>query len=90
MTKLKEALKEMFKDGEFEKLIKNSKGKEKMAIKGIFEAIKDFNDEDYEKVPEIVFIQAIKSYQLWADIYCYILMIEEREEASEKQDTKKE
>lgn len=73
---IKDALKQMLMDGEFKKLLKNAKGrKEKEAIKQYYEAIKDFSAEDFEKVPTIVFIQACKSWNIWADIYCYMEMI---------------
>lgn len=76
MTKLKETLKTMLKDGEFEKLIKSSKKQEKLNIKKIYSAIKDFEDKDWDKIPEMLLIQAINSYILWQDIYCYMVMLD--------------
>ena len=69
---LKKALKKMLKDGEFEKIIKQCKWGEKKKAKQFYEAIKDFDDKDFDRVPEIVFIQACKSYTVWQDIYCYM------------------
>ena len=74
MKTFKEALKTMLKDGEFEKMINCSKGKEKSKIKEFFNAIKDMEDEDFDKVPEIVFIQACKSHFIWQNAYCYMRM----------------
>lgn len=72
---MKEALKRMLKDGEFEKLIKTIRGNEKSKIKEFYDAIKDFTDEDFDKIPEMMFIQACMSYILWQDIYCYMKLI---------------
>lgn len=69
---MKKALQKMLKNKEFDKLIQTSKGKEKMKIKEFYEAIKEFDEQDFEKIPEMVFIQACRSYILWQDIYCYM------------------
>lgn len=74
MKTFKEAIKTMLKDGEFEKMINYSKGKEKSKIKEFYNAIKDFNDKDFDKVPELVLIQACKSYFIWQNAYCYMRM----------------
>ena len=69
---LKSALKLMLEDKEFEKIIKHSKGRDKQNAKLFYEAIKDFDEEDFNKVPEVVIITACKSWNVWQDIYCYI------------------
>ena len=74
MKTFKEAIKTMLKDDEFEKMINYSKGKEKSKIKEFYNAIKDFTDEEFKKVPELVFIQACKSYFIWQNAYCYMRM----------------
>ena len=76
MITLKETLKSMLKDGEIEKLVKSSKKQEKLNIKKFYNAIKDFEDGDWDKIPEMLLIQAIKSYTLWQDIYCYMVMLD--------------
>lgn len=80
MKGIKEALKLMLKDNEFDKIIKNTKGKDKAKAKDFYEAIKDFSEEEFEKVPAIVFVQACKSYNVWQDIYCYLELVNEYEE----------
>ncbi len=84
MPTIKDALKMMLADGEFKKVIKNAKGREKQNAKEFYEAIKDFNDEDFEKVPAIVFIQACKSWNVWQDIYCYLELLNNAEQTTEK------
>ena len=74
MKTFKEALKVMIKDGEFEKMINCSKGKEKSKIKEFYNAIKDFDDKELDKMPEILLIQACKAYSIWQNTYCYMRM----------------
>ena len=85
MPTIKDALKMMLADGEFKKIIKNAKGREKQNAKNFYDAIKDFTDEDFAKVPTLVFIQACKSWNVWQEIYCYMEMIDNYE----KQTTEK-
>lgn len=77
---IKSALKQMLQDKEFEKIIKHSRGRDKQNAKLFYESIKDFEDEDFEKVPEIIFITACKSYNVWQDLYFYIKNILKSEE----------
>lgn len=80
MKGIKEVLKLMLKDNEFDKIIKNAKGKDKKKAKDFYEAIKDFSEEEFEKVPAIVFVQACKSYNVWQDIYCYLELVNKYED----------
>lgn len=80
MSLIKEALKEMLKCGEFEKIIKYAKGRDKANAKEFYETIKDFDDSDFEKVPAIVFVKACRSWNVWADIYCFIEIVAKKEE----------
>jgi hypothetical protein len=84
MKTFKEALKIMVKDGEFEKMINFSKGKEKSKIKEFYNAIKDFDDEVFDKMPEIVLIKACKSYFIWQDAYCYMRMDDYESKSTKK------
>lgn len=90
MKGIKEALKLMLKDNEFDKIIKNAKGKDKKKAKDFYEAIKDFSEEEFEKVPAIVFVQACKSYNVWQDIYCYLEFVNEYEEQDDCCNLRKE
>ena len=76
---LKQAIKDMLKDGEFPKLIKLAKGRDKTNAKLFYDSIKDFNDKDFDKVPEIVILKACKSWTLWQEIYLYLKMQEQDE-----------
>lgn len=84
MPTIKDALKMMLADGEFRKVIENARGRDRENAKKFYEAIKDFNDEDFEKVPEIAFIQACKSWNVWQDIYCYLVLLNKAEQTTEK------
>lgn len=90
MKGIKEALKLMLKDNEFDKIIKNAKGKDKKKARDFYEAIKDFSEEEFEKVPAIVFVQACKSYNVWQDIYCYLELVNEYEEQDDCCNLRKE
>lgn len=83
MVTMKDALKLMLKENEFEKIIKAAKGREKSNAKEFYDAIKDFGDEEFNKVPEIVFIKACKSWNVWQDIYVFMEFLEH-----DKQSTK--
>ena len=64
-----EIIKQMLDDGEFEKLIKETKGKDKKAIQEFYGLVKD--NEDLEKIPEFVLLNAIYSLSLFRDIILY-------------------
>ena len=81
---LKEAIKRMLKDGEFDKVIKHAKGRDKQNAKDFYDAVKDLDDEHFEKVPEIVFIQACKSWNVWQDLYIYMELIVNEKQNAEK------
>lgn len=70
---IKNALKEMLKDKEFERIIKRARGRDKESAKDFYDAIKDLSEEEIDKIPAIVFINACKSWNVWQDIYCYIV-----------------
>ena len=84
MPTIKDALKMMLADGEFKRVIENARGRDRENAKKFYEAIKDFNDEDFGKVPAIVFIQACKSWNVWQDIYCYLELLNKAEQTTEK------
>ena len=70
--KFKEALKQMIVDGEFEKIIKTSKGKDRKSAKEFYGLIKDNNDID--KIPGITLLVAIYSPSVLRDIITYMEM----------------
>lgn len=90
MKGIKEALKLMLKDNEFDKIIKNAKGKDKKKAKDFYEAIKNFSEEEFEKVPAIIFVQACKSYNVWQDIYCYLELVNKYEDKDDCCNLRKE
>lgn len=65
----KDALKTMLKTNEFEKLIKNTKGKDKKQAVEFYNAIKD---ADLDKIPEIVLLTACYSYSVLRDTICFM------------------
>ena len=75
MKGIKEALKLMLEHNEFEKIIKVAKGRDKKNAKEFYNAIKDLEDVNFEKIPEIIFINACKSWNVWQNIYCYLEMV---------------
>ena len=81
---LKEAIQRMLKDGEFYKVIKHAKGRDKQNAKEFYEAVKDLDEEHFAKVPEIVFIQACKSWNVWQDLYIYMELIVNEKQNAEK------
>lgn len=80
MKGIKEALKSMLANNDFENIIKSAKGRDKQNAKDFYDAIKDFKDEEFEKVPTIVFIQACKSWNVWQNIYCCLELANKDEE----------
>ena len=85
MISIKDALKSMLENNEFEKIIKKAKGRERQNAKEFYGAIKDFSEEDFEKVPPIVFIKACKSWTVWQDIYCFLELLNNAEQIAEKE-----
>ena len=70
--KFKEALKQMIVDGEFEKIIKTSTGKDRKSAKEFYGLIKD--NPDIDKIPGITLLVAIHSPSVLRDIITYIEM----------------
>lgn len=68
MKSVKEALKKLLKGNEFEGIIKKAKGREKENAKQFYEAVKDLNDEQIDKVPALIFIEACKSWNVWQNL----------------------
>lgn len=77
---LKKAIQRMLKEGEFEKVIKKAKGRDKANAKEFYDAVKDLDEEHFEKIPEIVFIKACKSWNVWQDLYVFMEFIEHEEQ----------
>lgn len=61
----KEAIKYMIENKEFEKIIKNSKGKDKKSAKEIYSLLKD--NKDYDLIPSIVLLSSIHSVSVLRD-----------------------
>lgn len=68
--RLKDAIKEMIKDGEFEKIIKTSKGKDKKEAKEFYSLIKD--NPDLDKIPGITLLLSIYSVSVLREIIAYM------------------
>ncbi len=66
----KQALKEMLKDGEFPKIIANSKGKDKREAKKFYAIIKDANLDEYAMIPMIM---GLKSVSVFQDVVFYMM-----------------
>jgi len=78
---IKDAVKNMLLQNEFPKIIKHAKGRDKENAKEFYNAVNDLTDEQFEKIPPIVFINACRSWNVWADIYCFLeFMNRENEE----------
>ena len=84
MSTIKDALMLMLEEKEFDKIIKHARGREKENAKEFYNAIKDFNKEDFEKVPAIVFIKACKSWNVWQDIYIFMEYLNHAEQDAQK------
>lgn len=70
--KFKEALKQMIADGEFEKIIKTSTGKDRKSAKEFYGLIKD--NSDIDKIPGITLLLAIYSPSVLRDVITYMEM----------------
>lgn len=68
--KFKDTIKIMLENGEFEKIIKNSKGKDKKAAKEFYDLIKD--NPDLDRVPGITLLMAIHSVSVLRDVICFM------------------
>lgn len=66
----KEAIKEMLEKDEFEKIIYNSKGKDKKAAKEFYNLIKD--NPDLDKIPGITLMCACHSRSVLIDAICFM------------------
>lgn len=84
MPTIKDALKMMLACSEFEKVIKNAKGRDKANAKEFYDAIKDLDDGDFDKIPPIVLIEACKSWNVWQNIYCYMELLNNAEQNAKK------
>ena len=76
----KDVIKQMVDDGEDVKIINNARGKDKKRAKEFFDA---FKDADFERTPEIIFIQACKSYSIWQDAFVYRGLMAESQKSLE-------
>ena len=72
MMGFKQALKTMLAENEFEKIIKNSKGKDRASAKEFFDLIKD--NEDFDKIPGIALLCAIHSPSVLRDVITFMEM----------------
>ena len=70
MENFKKALKKMIEDGEFEKIIKNSTGKDRKSAKEFYSLIKD--NPDYDKIPGITLLVAIYSPSVLRTVILYM------------------
>ena len=68
--RFKEAIQQMLKDGEFEKIIKKAKGKDKKAAKEFYELIKD--NPDLERLNGITILMAVYSVSVLKDAIAYM------------------
>lgn len=84
MALIKLAILKMLKDGEFEKIIKHARGRDKQNAKDFYDAVKDLNEQEFEKLPAILFIKACKSYNVWQDICVYMEAINNAEQNAEE------
>ena len=82
--KFKEALNQMIVDGEFEKIIKNSKGKDKKTAKEFYDLIK--NNKDFDNISGITLLMAIHSKSVLKDIITYMEMNIENKAENQKID----
>ena len=70
MATFKQAIKKMMEVGEFERLIKHTKGKEKQAVKEFYELI--YENEDFERIPGITLLCAVHSYSILQDAITFM------------------
>ena len=68
--RFKEAIQQMLKDGEFEKIIKKAKGKDKKQAKEFYELIK--NNPDLERLNGITILMAVYSVSVLKDAIAYM------------------
>ena len=84
MADIRKAIQTMLETGEFEKVIKHAKGREKDNAKAFYDAVRDLGGEELAKVPEIVLITACRSWNVWQDLYCHMRMPEDEKQDAEK------
>lgn len=74
--KFSKAIAKMYEDGEFEKIIKHTKGKEKLNVKIIHEALAHHNG-DIGDIPMIPLLMGINSVEVLKDAIIYMAQKEE-------------
>lgn len=80
MIRLNAILKEMIKDNEFEKIISNTKGKDKRECKKYYKSLLRLNEVGLlDMIPQIILINECNSPSVWKDIYYYRNNMEEKE-----------
>ena len=66
----KQAISQMIKDGEFEKIIANTTGKDRKKAKEFYGLIKD--NPDFDKIPGISLLMSIESVSVLKDAIAYM------------------
>jgi hypothetical protein len=72
MMHFKDAIKQMIKDGEFEKVIAHSKGRDRKSAKEFYSLVKD--NPDIDNIPAITLLIAIHSPSVLRDAITYMEM----------------